>query len=163
MKGTERKRATGFRWEDSKPWQTVEPWNFQTRRDYHSYLIENTQKGTVEVKNRGKGDTSTVFLLRHFNGLGRPWNRGSHPYNRKYHFHFHGLPSWVGKMKQSEYMKTVLEKLQDGNTIICEDCGSKDKIGHMIIDHQAGTVKAVCHSCFVAKYEAGIYGPEFRA
>ena len=66
-------------------------------------------------------------------------------------------------MKQSEYMKTILEKLQTDNSITCEDCGATDRIGHMIIDHHAKAVKAVCHSCFVTKYQNAVYGKPFNA
>ena len=66
-------------------------------------------------------------------------------------------------MKQSEYMKAVLEKLQGDGTTVCENCGKKDRVGHVIIDHHFGTVKTVCHSCFVAKYERALYGEEYRA
>jgi transcription elongation factor Elf1 len=65
-------------------------------------------------------------------------------------------------MKQEDYIKAVLKKMNPDRTITCEDCGAKDKIGHMIVDHQAKTVKAVCHSCFVAKYEGGFCGKVFN-
>ena len=61
-------------------------------------------------------------------------------------------------MKQQNYMKKVIEKLNPDKSITCEDCGNKDMIGHMIIDHEANTAKVVCRSCFVAKYEGGLYG-----
>jgi transcription elongation factor Elf1 len=66
-------------------------------------------------------------------------------------------------MKQKDYIKAVIEKINPDRTITCEDCGDKDMIGHMIIDHQAETVKAVCHSCFVTKYQSGLYGKEYKA
>jgi hypothetical protein len=66
-------------------------------------------------------------------------------------------------MKKNEYMKAVIQKLQCDNTITCEDCGAADRMSHVIVDHHFGTVKTVCHSCFVNRYQAGIYGPEFKA
>ena len=60
-------------------------------------------------------------------------------------------------------MKAVIEKINSDNTLTCEDCGETVRLGHMVVYHPTETVKAVCHSCFVAKYQAGIYGPEFRA
>jgi transcription elongation factor Elf1 len=66
-------------------------------------------------------------------------------------------------MKEQDYMKAVLEKLNPDMSITCEDCGNQDKVGHFIVDHQANTVKAVCHSCFVKKYQAGLYGKEYMA
>lgn len=66
-------------------------------------------------------------------------------------------------MKQQEYMKAVLKKLNPDRTITCEDCGNKDMIGHMIVDHETGTVKGVCHSCFVTKYQGALYGKTFSS
>ena len=64
----------------------------------------------------------------------------------------------MDEMKQKDYMKAVLEKVDDQNRITCEDCGKKDMMSHVIVDHAFGTIKIVCHSCFVAKYQDGIYG-----
>jgi transcription elongation factor Elf1 len=66
-------------------------------------------------------------------------------------------------MKQDEYMKAVLQKINPDRTITCEDCGNKDMVGHMVIDHEASTVKAVCHSCFVTKYQNALYGKGHKA
>lgn len=60
-------------------------------------------------------------------------------------------------MKREKYIKKVLEKLNADGTVTCEDCGNKDMIGHAIVDHHGGTVAVVCHVCFVAKYQDGLY------
>ncbi len=60
-------------------------------------------------------------------------------------------------MKEDEYKKEVLGRLDGENQTTCEDCGRKDKIGHAIIDHDTDKIKMVCHDCFVSKYEDFVY------
>jgi len=60
-------------------------------------------------------------------------------------------------MKPSDYTKQVLEKIDENREITCEDCGEKDCLGHALIDHETGTVKMVCHNCFVNKYQEFLY------
>jgi hypothetical protein len=67
------------------------------------------------------------------------------------------------EMKESEYRKAALEKLNPDGSITCEDCEKKDMIGHVIVDHQAQSVKVVCHDCFTTKYQAALYGKEYNA
>jgi hypothetical protein len=66
-------------------------------------------------------------------------------------------------MRQEKYIRAVLEKLEADNSITCEDCGNRDKLGHFIIEHQAETVRAVCHTCFVTKYQNALYGKGHKA
>jgi hypothetical protein len=66
-------------------------------------------------------------------------------------------------MKQQNYMKAVLKKIGINEMVTCEDCGKRDRLGHFIINHDENTVKGVCHSCFVTKYQAGLYGREYTA
>jgi uncharacterized Zn finger protein len=60
-------------------------------------------------------------------------------------------------MKQADYTKTVLKKMDENNEITCEDCGKKDKIGHGIVDNATDTIKMVCHECFKNKYHGLLY------
>jgi hypothetical protein len=60
-------------------------------------------------------------------------------------------------MKQKEYMKAVLERLDENNETTCQDCHKKDMITHAIIDHDTNTVKVVCHECFTTKYQGFLY------
>ena len=60
-------------------------------------------------------------------------------------------------MKQDEYTKAVLEKMDENDEITCEDCGLKDKIAHAIVDHGSDKIMVVCNDCFNAKYRDGLY------
>jgi hypothetical protein len=66
-------------------------------------------------------------------------------------------------MKQEDYMKAILERVNADHSTTCEDCGRKTIVSHAIVDHEACSVKVVCHDCFIIRYQAGLYGKEYRA
>jgi transcription elongation factor Elf1 len=55
-------------------------------------------------------------------------------------------------MKQRDYQKAILEKLDENNQVTCEECGSKSPLAHALVDHATGSVKVVCHSCYLKKH-----------
>ena len=55
-------------------------------------------------------------------------------------------------MEQETYIEKALKQIDDNGQVSCSDCGAIAKLGHLIVNHQNGTVKLVCDKCFKDKY-----------
>ena len=60
-------------------------------------------------------------------------------------------------MEQKDYLRTILEKLDQNHSATCEDCGKIGMLNHAIVNHEQNRVKIVCHNCFMNRYRELLY------